>query len=166
MRNIMVQAFILISVTACCTPGVKPEDANIFQAACGISSGEYERQSLALQIEAGASADSVSREQAANDSLMKISSDKQAQIRHLQAQLNMLNEENRQLQAEIDAMEASTQQQVTLKQKQQAQLDQVNSDLRILEARLAKGQADSLEQQEMERLQQEVATLRRVLISQ
>ena len=40
----LVLVGLCVFLSACCSPGVKPEDANLFQASCGIASGDFDKQ--------------------------------------------------------------------------------------------------------------------------
>ena len=109
MKPLIIVGLIL-TLSACCSPGVKPEDANIFQAACGVSSGQYQRDLDAAEAEAAASASEREATEQTSLQLEATAASKQKELELLQARLASVRAESEQLKRALDAEVAGKQQ--------------------------------------------------------
>lgn len=168
LLSIRVSAIALscLALQACCSPDIKPDEANIFQAACGVSSGQYEDDLEKTRAEA-----QLSREQlkAEEDRSKDLQSDlKTTQFRHqrAEAELQAMEQQNQLVAQKIKSMSMATEKD-KLSQKQKIdELQRLNADIAGLKANLQNEPDNPQHLEELEALKQEVETLRMIVMEQ
>ncbi len=161
----MSVAIVALTLSACCSPGVKPEDANLFQASCGVASGQYEEDLKDKQKQVNESSHENSTERGRSMQLETMLVTRQSEYEIAQQDLDSLKDENRILANKIDAMQAKTQKDQSLKKQYLSQLGQLNSDIEMLKTRVSEA-PDENHLVELEALKREVETLRVIVLGQ
>ncbi|MDO6460636.1 hypothetical protein Q4485_08005 [Granulosicoccaceae sp. 1_MG-2023] len=157
---------LLLVLSGCCSPGVRPEQANLFQAACGISSGQYKADLQAAEAEAQRSAAAKDASAKENTRLQLQAQDKQQQLSLMQARLEALRGETEALQRVLEAESAAkAKQDAGIREKQQ-QLSDIRAALNRLQATHDAGESSAADSEELQALRSEVATLRQIVLSQ
>ena len=154
-------------LSACCSPGVKPEDANLFQASCGIASGDFDKQLEDDRKQATSSRQVLEDEKSRSQTLETDLEARKAERDRLLSELDAMEKENRQIEAQIGKMQADS---VNAKQQQadqMAELVRIQGQLEALRQK-ASVEQDTLHQyrSETSRLQQEIEVLRMIISAQ
>jgi chromosome segregation ATPase len=166
--KIQSQLLVLVSlclfVSSCCSPGVRPEDANLFQASCGIASGEFDRQ-LENDRNQAASSQKVLEAEKSRSQTLKTNLDKRkAERDRLLTELDEMEKENRQIDAQIRNMRADSAKAKQERTRLQTELRKIQDQLEVLKLK-ASAEQDAFHQHHVEvsRLKQEIATLRMII---
>jgi len=167
-RLIGVCIFLLVTLlSSCCAPGVKPEDANVFQAACGLYSGNYEARKKSRQKDVEKSRGELARQQSESKRLTAELSRARQEEAILRKKMEQLSANNKLLETQISNLRETTAAEKRQKEKRQEELNRINRELEIVKMRFGWEQ-DSVEDvaNEVERLEKEVDTLRSIILSQ
>lgn len=164
-RSLIIALSLVVS--ACCTPGVKPEDANLFQAMCGLGSGDFEDQLESDQNQVALSRQELETEKAKSDTLSTTLEASKTELASLLKEIDQMQKENRRLETQISAMQTETAAAREEQARLQARLQTVEVQLAALKTRAAEEQ-HALEQYNAEkaRLQREIELLRSIISSQ
>ncbi|MCB1754515.1 MAG: hypothetical protein KDJ38_03275 [Gammaproteobacteria bacterium] len=159
-------ALMLAQLQACCSPDVKPGEANIFQAACGVSSGQYQQDLDKKQAEADRSRSELQAEQGRSDDLQDDLA--VARFRRQQAETELLEmeQQNHLLEQEIRQMSATTEQDKQTRQQKLAELEKLNTEIAVLKANLRNEPDNPQYLDELDALKKEVETLRMIVLEQ
>jgi chromosome segregation ATPase len=169
--KIQAQLLVLISIcllfSSCCSPGVRPEDANLFQAMCGLSTGEFEDQLENDQNQAVSSRQALEAEKSKSDALSTGLETSKAELEQLLSELDQMEQENRRIEAQISAMRTDTEEASQEQEQLQAKLETIQDQLEVLKQK-ASVEQNALEQYNAEktRLKQEIEVLRMIISSQ
>ena len=163
----LVLAGLCVFVSACCSPGVKPEDANIFQASCGIASGDFDKQLEGDKKQADSSRQALEEEKSKSQTLETDLVARKAEHGRLLTELDAMEKENRQIAEQIGKMQVNTVQAKQQQADQQAELVRIQGRLEALKQKASVGQ-DALHEyrSEASRLQQEIEVLRMIISAQ
>ncbi len=162
----MISGFSVLLLQACCSPGVKPEDANIFQAACGVSSGQYQQDLEASEKEAAKSREEVNLEAERSRDLENELQTSQNRYQKAQMELNRLEQDNRTLERNIAAMKTASKKDKELKKQRFAELNRLNGEISQLKSSLEAEPENGQYIEQLNILKQEVETLRLIVLEQ
>ena len=162
--QLLVSVSLCILVSSCCTPGVKPEDANLFQASCGIASGEFDRQLESDRNQADSSRQALEEEKSRSQTLKTDLVTRKAERDRLLKELDEMEKDNRRIEEQIGQMRADS---VKAKQQRtdlQAELVRIQGQVEALKQKTSVEQ-DALHQYQSEasRLKQEIEILRMII---
>lgn len=151
-------------VSSCCSPGIRPQDANLFQAACGLASGDFERQTESGKEAAVLSRHKLDEQQAKSVSLETDLENQKAERDGLLLELEELENQNRQLDAKVQIMREDSAQAQQERATKLRKLRKVRSRLAELKGKISIEQT-AFEQHhaEISRLKREIATLRMII---
>lgn len=154
-------------LSSCCTPGVKPEDANVFQAACGLYSGDYEAQKKSRQADLEKSRSEMTRQRSESQQLATELSQAKQEKAALQERMERLSRDNQLLEMRISSLSEATSAEKREKAKRLEKLNRIKKELESVRTRFGQ-KKDSIETtiKEVERLEREVSTLRSIILSQ
>ena len=153
-------------LSSCCTPGVKPEDANVFQAACGLYSGDYEAQKKARQADVEKSRSEVANQQSESQQLESDLSQVKQEETALRERLGQLSVDNQLLETQISGLSEATAAEKRAKAKKLEKLNRIKKELEAVKMRFGQDQ-DTIEAtaKEVDRLEREVSALRSIILS-
>ena len=169
--KIQAQLLVLISIcllfSSCCTPGVRPEDANLFQAMCGLGTGEFEDQLENDQTQVTSSQQVLEAEKSRSQVLTSDLESSKAELEDLLTELDEMENENRRIETQISAMQTNTEEARLERSQLQARLDTIQNQLEALKTK-ASAEQNAFEQYNAEktRLKQEIEVLRMIISSQ
>ena len=165
--RILVLTSLCILVSACCSPGIKPEDANLFQASCGIASGEFEKQLESDKAQLASSQQNLEEEELTTQTLETDLESMKAERARLLIKLDKMEHENRQLEVKIGKMRADSENEKDQQANSRAELIKIQGELEALKQKAAVEQ-ETLQQYHSEaaRLQQEIEVLRMIISAQ
>ena len=157
----------VLFVSACCKPGIRPEDANLFQAFCGVTTGDFDKQLESDKYRAAASRQALDAERSKTEILQTDLETKKMQRDQLLKELRELETENQKMEAQISKMLTDS----TISEQKHAGLE---AELRRIQDKLADlKQKASVEQEaldqylsEKSQLKQEIETLRMIISAQ
>jgi chromosome segregation ATPase len=155
----------VLCLSACCTPGIRPEDANIFQAACGISTGDFDRQVEAAQDEAQKSESMLETEKTRSQRLEGELAVRKQERQRLEYQLARLIESTSEYEAQILAIRTETDDDLRQRENWLEQIARINAEMEHLQSQQSKLSIE-LFQQKIEALKQEIEVLRRISLEQ
>jgi hypothetical protein len=159
---------ILCNLTAsCCKVGIKPEDANLFQAACGMVTGDFHQQVEEDKEAANLSKQEVEKERSTTKMLESDLDIIQAERDRLLNELIKLENSNRELVSKINKLYTDS---VNTQQERASRLSKlamIQSEIETLRKRIYQEQIlqDSY-QTELSRLKQQIEILRKIILSQ
>ena len=170
MKGTKIQSKLLLLVSlcvllsSCCSPGVRPEDANLFQAACGIASGEFDRQLENDRNQATSSQKVLEAEKSRSQTLKTDLDKRKAERDRLLIELDEMEKENRRIDAQIRNMRADSAKAKQERTRLQTELRKIQDQLEVLKLK-ASAEQDAFYQYnaEVSRLKQEIATLRMII---
>jgi chromosome segregation ATPase len=165
--QLLVLVGLCVFVTACCSPGVKPEDANLFQASCGIASGDFDKQLESDRNQAASSRQALEEEKSRTQTLKTDLEPRKAERDRLLTELNEMEIENRQIEAQIGKMRVDSAKARQQHTDLQAELVRIQGQLEALKQK-ASIEQDDLHQyhSEASRLKQEIEVLRMIISAQ
>lgn len=152
-------------LTGCCSPGVKPGDANVFQAGCGVASGQYERglDEKLEQLEDSLQANNTEQDRTLRRETILIG--RKSTHKKAQNELAEVEGENRKLAESIQTMQVNTQSDRTLKQQYLQKLQRLNTDIEALKNKVSETPNDDY-RVKIRELKSEVETLRLIVLGQ
>lgn len=158
---------ICVLISSCCTPGVKPEDANLFQAMCGLSTGDFEDQLEQDQSQVASSRQTLEVEKSRSDALNSDLERSKTELKNLLAELDQMEKENQRMEARISAMRTDTAEAELQQARLREKLETIQNQLSALKQKAAREQ-DAFDQYSAEktRLKQEIEVLRMIIASQ
>jgi chromosome segregation ATPase len=154
----MVSVFL---ISSCCKPGIRPEDTNILQAACGISSGDFDKQ----LDDARESASMLDSERHRSEQLQTELVEKQTEYARLQKELDALESSSRKFEQQINAIRAVTNENNEQMHAKLAELERIEEEIAQLKLQKS-GMTNEALQQRLDNLRKEVEVLRRISIEQ
>lgn len=161
--------FIIItslSFLGCSAPGVKPEDANLIEAAVNISSGEFDSQLSRKQFKLKNSQDALNSEAEKNQSLNKQLQSLTVQKQALDRQLTVLQGESVRLNKQINQTRAATSLQQEQRDKQVSRIKKLNSSILKLKGQRASANGNNKYKSKIANLKQEIQVLRKMISNQ
>ena len=155
----------VLFLSACCKPGIRPEDANIFQAACGITTGDFDRQVEAAQQNAKDSETMVATEKARSEELESELADRQEERQQLETELSKLIDSTIEIESQIKAIRTETEVDMLQRERRLKELTRINAEMEQLKSQQSKLTVDAF-QRKIEALKQEIEVLRRISLEQ
>jgi chromosome segregation ATPase len=152
-------------ISGCCTPGIKPEDANIFQAVCGISSGDFDKQLEAAREDVQLSEKMLESENQRSMQLQTELAEKEREHARLERELDSLENSSKQIERQIKAIRAVTDGDNRRMNKRLAELEKIKAEMERLKLQQSSVTNEAL-QQKVNTLKREVEVLRRISIEQ
>ena len=166
MFNRIIFIAILLSLSACSAPGVKPEDANLLEAAVNISSGEFDTQLSREKFKLKESQDALNAEadknQNLNTQLQSLTVEKKAFDR----QLDILQAENRKLTQQANQTKALNSLQQAERKQQVYKIKKLNSSISKLKRKRASAGGNKEYKEKITALQREINVLRKMISNQ
>jgi len=160
---IIIFSFGLIS---CSAPDVKPQDANLLEAAVNLSSGEFEGQLTREQFKLQESRELLDKESEKehrlNTELQTLTSQKQS----LDNQLANLQNENRRLVQLSNQTKAETISQQRQRQRQQSKINSLNTSITKLKGANVSQEGNDEYKTKISSLQKEIELLREMISNQ
>lgn len=156
---------LLLFTYGCCSNDIKPGEANLFQAACGVSSGQYKEDLEASEKEAESTRQALQAEKATSEELegdLKIT---KARHQKMQQDLIDLEFKNNDVSKQIASLKNESEKDKARNKQLTTQLENLNLDIDTLKRKLAET-PDPSQDEELERLKQEVETLRMIVLEQ
>lgn len=163
--NYLVISALVMMLSACCSPGVKPGDANLFQAGCGVVSGQYEEDLDEKQKLVDESSQEASTEKGRSLQLETMLVQRKSDHKTALQELAALEEKNSTVSNTIHAMQTKTQQDQKLKKDYLQKLQQLKSDIETLKTQVSETPDDDY-RVTIEELKREVETLRIIVLGQ
>lgn len=165
-KRISLITIISLGFSGCSAPGVKPEDANLIEAAVNISSGEFDNQLSRKQFKLKNSQDALSSEteknKKLNQQLLSLSAQKQA----LDRQLVVLQGENTRLTQQANKTRAATNVQQGQRDRQISKIKLLNSSITKLKRNRASVKGNEVYKSQIINLNQEIQVLRKMISNQ
>ncbi len=166
MFNRIIFIAILLSLSACSAPGVKPEDANLLEAAVNISSGEFDSQLSREQFKLKNSQDALNAEADKNQSLNAQLQSLTVQKKALDRQLVVLQVENRKLTQQANQTKAINSLQKAERKKQVYKIEKLNSSISKLKRKRVSAGGNTEYKTKITALQREINVLRKMISNQ
>jgi len=166
MFNRFMFIAISISLSACSAPNVKPEDANLLEAAVNISSGEFDSQLSREQFKLKNSQDALNAEADNNQSLNAQLQSLTVQKKLLDRQLVALQVENRSLIQQSNQNKALNSLQKTERKQQVNKIKKLNSSISTLKKQRASAGGNQAYEKKITALQREIEVLRKMISNQ
>ena len=154
-----------VLTAGCCSQEVRPGEANIFQAACGVSSGQYKRDVEEKQQEASSTRKALQTEKRRSINLENKLADTEERYQVMQRDLEQLEADNLMLSRQIATLSQATQEDRDKQDRLETQLGQLNLDISALKSKLADS-PDAADERKLQKLKQEVETLRLIVLEQ
>ena len=165
-RIVLYTIFVaVLMVSGCCKPGIRPEEANIFQAACGITGGDFDKQLDAAHEEKRQSEANLKSEQKRVEQLQTKLADKQMEHARLLEELGVLEQSSRELEDKIKTIRTATEEDKILIGERLSELNEINSEMERLKLEQGRMTNDEF-QRKLDSLRKEVEVLRRISIEQ
>ena len=160
--------FIITSLSffGCSAPNVKPEDANLIEAAVNISSGEFDNQLSRKQFKLKNSQDTLNSEAEKNKSLKKQLQSLTVQKQVLDRQLVTLQNESARLSQQINQTRTATNLQKAQRNKQMNRIKKLNSSISKLKRKKASASGNKEYKTKIANLEQEIQVLRKMISNQ
>lgn len=163
--NYLVISTLLVMLSACCSPGVKPGDANLFQAGCGVASGQYEEDLKEKQKLVDESDQENSTVKGRSLQLETMLVQRKSEHQSAQQELAALEKQNSAVSNTIHAMQVKTQKDQKLKEQYLQKLQLVKNEIETLKTKVSETPGDDY-QAKFEELKREVETLRIIVLGQ
>jgi len=158
--------FLSFSLFSCSAPGVKPQDANLLEAAVNLSSGEFEGQLSRDQLKLQESREILNTQSNENQRLNTELESLVLQKQSLDSQLINLQTENLRLEQLANQTKAKTAIQQIERDKQQAKVRALNSSINKLKNKNVSQEGNKEYESKVLSLQQEIGLLRQMIINQ
>jgi len=155
-----------LSFLGCSAPGVKPENANLIEAAVNISSGEFDGQLSRKQFKLKNSQDALNSEAEKNQNLKNQLQSLVAQKQALDRQLATLQGESTQLTQQINQTRAATSLQQAQREKQVSRIKKLNSSISKLKRKRVSASGNENYKSKITNLKQEIQVLRKMISNQ
>lgn len=153
--------------SSCCKPGIKPENANLFQATCGIMTGDFDRQ---LNNEKQAdilSKQKLDKEHSKSITLENKLNRKQTERNELLEALANLEKKNRELEYEINNIDVDS---VKVEQERENRLSKLHEIQKEINDLRNKASTEQLAldnyKTTLSGLKQKIETLRKIILAQ
>jgi chromosome segregation ATPase len=168
MHNQLLIIIIISGLSACSAPGVKPKDANLFEAATNISSGEFDSQLSRKKFKLKKSQDVVNAENTQSQDLNKQLHSVKAQKQVLDKQLVTLQKQNKALFYQANQTRAINSAQQTKRNLQVAKIKKLNLSISDFKAkqRQASTSSNSEYKVKVDSLKNEINVLRKMISNQ
>ena len=158
---------LVMLVSACCSPGTRPEDANLFQASCGMASGDFDEQLKSDKAQAESSREALNAEQHTAQTLEADLESVKAERIRLLTELDEMAKESHQLEAQIADMQADSERAKNQQKALHADQERIEEELVILKQKASVEQDAYLHYRtEAARLKQEIDVLRMIISAQ
>lgn len=128
-NRLLIITIIPITISACSAPGVTPEDANLFEAATNISSGEFDNQLSREKFKLKSSQDAVNKESNQNINLTRELQSVTLQKQALDKQLAVLQNQNNRLFQQANQTKAQNSIQQDKRNQQIVKIRELNSSI-------------------------------------
>ncbi len=166
MFNRIIFIAALISLSACSAPNVKPEDANLLEAAVNISSGEFDNQLSREQFKLKNSQDALNAEADKNQNLNAQLQSLTVQKKAFDRQLDVLQAENRSLTQQANQTKALNSLQKAERKQQVNKIKRMNSSISKIKRKRASAGGNKEYKTKITALQQEINVLRKMISNQ
>ena len=163
--RIAIIFFTGLMTAGCCSQDVRPGEANIFRAACGVSSGQYKSDVEEKQQEASSSRTALQKEKKRSINLEGKLAVTEERYQVMQRDLNQLEADNLILSRQIATLSQDTQEDRNKQERLEKQLGQLNLEISALKSKLAES-PDVADERKLQKLKQEVETLRLIVLEQ
>lgn len=165
--RLFVACLLIAMIGGCASPGVRPGDANVFQAAGNLATGEFDKQLERDKLDLSSSEQQLEQEQATSTSLGVTLDSRRAEKEELERNLVLLGSKNDALENEIRSIEAATATRVKARNQQLARLAGIRKEIDKLAEQIAASAIDSEYYRiRIERLSREIEILRGVALNQ
>ena len=165
--KLLALAGIPMFVTSCCTPGIRPEDANLFQASCALATGDFERQLENDKSKAAATQKTLETETNKADALETDLRATKAERDRLLQELHEMEKENQRIEAQITRLRAESKITDQKRAGLNAELRRIQGEVEVLKQKAAIEQGAFVEyMSEKARLKQDIETLRMIISAQ
>ncbi len=156
-----------ILLSSCCAPGTRPQDANFFQAFCGVTSGQFEKQFESDRNQAATSRQKLEIEQFRSRNLQTDLEKKKAEHDVLLLELAEMENINLQIYTQITKMQADSEKAKLKRTRLHAKLATIKQQVEALKHKASIEQnAIRQHRSEVSRLKQEIETLRMIISAQ
>jgi len=165
-NRIILITVVSISLSSCSAPGVKPEDANLLEAAVNISSGEFDSQLSRKQFKLKNSQDALNAEADKNQNLNAQLQSLTVQKQALDRQLVSLQAENSRLTQQVNKTRATSNTQKAERDQQIKKITRLNFSISKIKQKKASAGGNKEYQTKITSLQQEIKVLRKMISNQ
>lgn len=155
-----------LSLIACSAPGVKPEDANLLEAAVNISSGEFDTQLSREQFKLNESQATLNKEADKNQRLTGQLQTLEIEKKALDNQLTTLQQENALLVQQTNETKAATVAQQNQREQQLRKIRAINSSVSKLKNGNVSPEGNDEYKEKISSLEQEITVLRQMISNQ
>jgi septal ring factor EnvC (AmiA/AmiB activator) len=165
IHNFSLLIALLITFSACSSPGTKAKDSNLFDAMINNSSGESDNQQKIAEMKREQSRKELRQTLEKSKNLEQQLESTKNNKQQVDQQLIVLQQENAALETEIKNQKVQNKQQQAIKQQRLAKIRQINASI----SKLKKTKRNLPKQQyskELIQLQKEVTILRQVMANQ
>ncbi|MCF6189824.1 MAG: hypothetical protein L3J51_05065 [Cocleimonas sp.] len=166
MFNRIIFIATFLSLSACSAPDVKPEDANLLEAAVNISSGEFDSQLSRKQFKLKNSQDALNAEADKNQKLNTQLQSLTVQKKAFDQQLDVLQAENRRLTQQANQTKALNSLQKAERKQQVNKIKRLNSSISTLKRKRVSAGGNKEYKAKITALQQEINVLRKMISNQ
>lgn len=168
MFNRLLTIAVISSLSACSAPGVKPEDANLFEAATNISSGEFDSQLSRKKFKLRESQGAVKQGNTQNQTLTKQLLTVKAQKQVLDKQLVILQNQNKALFHQANQTKAKNNEQQIKRNQQVSKIKTLNLTISKFKAKQRKVSISSNYEYKgkVDALKNEINVLRKMISNQ
>jgi len=166
MFNRIIFIAVLVSLSACSAPNVKPEDANLLEAAVNISSGEFDSQLSREKFKLKNSQDALNAEADKNQNLNAQLQSLTVQKKAFDRQLDVLQAENRRLTQQANQTKALNSLQKSERKQQVNKIKRLNSSISKIKRKRASAEGNKEYKTKITALQQEIKVLRKMISNQ
>ena len=165
--QILIFVSISILLSSCCATSKRPQDANLIQAFCGVTSGQFEKQLEIDRNQAATSRQKLEIQQFRSRHLQTDLAKKKAEHNALLMELAEMENINRQIYAQITVMKADSEKGRHERARLYAKLTTLKQQVVTLKHKATLEQ-DAIRQHrsELSRLKQEIDTLRMIISAQ
>jgi chromosome segregation ATPase len=165
---IVLPIIIALGVSSCASTNVRPSDANLFQAAGNIHSGEFDRQLQRKQLDLGTSQADVQKEKQRQQALTQSLQQQRQILASAQADLNNIKQENAALELAIENKHYETEQEKQKKAHLLARIKKLKKNVIVVERTKTKVVSTSSAAKyrgRINQLKKEIAVLRKMAAS-
>jgi len=168
MLNRLLIFSVISGLSACSAPGVKPKDANLFEAATNISSGEFDSQLSRKKFKLKNSQNAITKENTQNQALNKQLDSVKAQKQVLDKQLLVLQSQNKSLFYQANQTRDINSAQQTKRNLQIEKINKLNVSISNFKAnqRKASSSSNKAYKVKVDSLKREIDVLRKMINNQ
>jgi len=124
----------LFALHGCASPGVGPENANVFQAGGNLATGEFERQTNRKRLNVLQSRDELAQEQARFQALRNTSASLQRQRQQLDREYWLITQKNTQLERSIQSIKVKNSRDKRKQRAAQKRLRKIKQQTKIVKS--------------------------------